>query len=442
MLNVSITPHRELLPADSPEQKLFVMLKLWPTKEASNTRPPTAFAFVIDTSSSMDDKTTGGKTKREAVIDSLLGLIHQPTLLSQQDQIAIVQFDSQSSIVAGLTPATQVNQLENAIRQLRNFNGGTCMGQGLEQTLKALSGLPMTCRRALIFTDGETVDEDYCQELTGQFATSNIPITALGFGDTFNDNLLIALSDATGGKPMHVVADKVAGNTNVSISDLPKAILEEFSQAQQEVITNLAMMIRTVKGVRLIRIVRAYPSPSEFQMEREPYPIGNATANDETVFILEFNLDNRPASRIRIAQIGLTYDIPGENKHAEFPLQNLVVEFVDGQMAAQVNQEVMGYVQQCNITQLVNEAALIADQTPELAAEKLETARKMTQRLGNQALTESLTQAQDELRKTRKLSSGTRKTVKLGSKGKTVRIGNDINDELPSDDEIRQATGT
>lgn len=28
MLNVSITPHREFLPADSSEQKLFVMLKI------------------------------------------------------------------------------------------------------------------------------------------------------------------------------------------------------------------------------------------------------------------------------------------------------------------------------------------------------------------------------------------------------------------------------
>ena len=48
MLNVSIAPHREFLPADTSEQKLFVMLKLRPTKEVANTPPSTAFTFVID----------------------------------------------------------------------------------------------------------------------------------------------------------------------------------------------------------------------------------------------------------------------------------------------------------------------------------------------------------------------------------------------------------
>ncbi|NET58791.1 MAG: hypothetical protein F6K47_22370 [Symploca sp. SIO2E6] len=53
MLNIAITPHREFLPADAAEQKLFVMLKLRPTKAVSNIPPATAFVFVIDTSGSM-----------------------------------------------------------------------------------------------------------------------------------------------------------------------------------------------------------------------------------------------------------------------------------------------------------------------------------------------------------------------------------------------------
>ena len=37
MLNVQIAPHREFLPADYSEQKLFVMLKLRPKKEVAKT---------------------------------------------------------------------------------------------------------------------------------------------------------------------------------------------------------------------------------------------------------------------------------------------------------------------------------------------------------------------------------------------------------------------
>jgi Ca-activated chloride channel family protein len=147
-----------------------------------------------------------------------------------------------------------------------------------------------------------------------------------------------------------IVAEENQGGTAVSITNLPETIIEEFTQAQQEVITNLKLSIKTVKGVKLTRVVRAYPSQAEFSLAQEPYPIGNAMANDETVFILEFSAESRPAGRFRIAQVGLTYDVPGQNYRGELPPANLLVQFVGGQVAAQVDQEVMDYVQQCNIS--------------------------------------------------------------------------------------------
>jgi Ca-activated chloride channel homolog len=297
----------------------------------------------------------------------------------------------------------------------------------------------MTVLRTLLFTDGETIDEDECRELVKEFAANNIPITALGVGD-YNEDLLINLSDTTGGTLAHVVTGAPTGN-QLSIADLPQALLENFAQAQQEVITNLCMTIKTVEGVKLSKIVRAYPTQAEFILDREPYPIGNAAANDETIFALEFTIKNRPAAKVRIAQLSLTYDVPGQNRRGELPPQNLIAQFVMGQAAAQVDREVMGYVQQCNISQLVNEATRIAEQNPQKAEELLETARRMTVRIGNDAMTTSLENAQTELRKTRRLSSDMRKTVKMGSKGKTVKMESGSNNEL-SDEKIREMTGT
>lgn len=460
VLKVAITPHREFMPADTAGQKLFLMLKLRPTKEVAATRPPTTFAFVIDTSGSMyeivagdvtpsgttytqDGKkythVTGGKSKIDIVIESLLALVHSGKLLSG-DRIAIVQFDDSASQIIGLTSATQVSQLENAIAKLRSFSGGTCMGLGLRRAFDLLCDQKMTVRRTLLFTDGQTFDEDQCRAIASDFATKNIPITALGVGE-FNEDLLTYISDSTGGNSFYIVPENAIG-TQISILDLPNKIIEEYTQAQQEIITNLALTVKTVKGVQLTRIVRAYPTQAEFLLTQDPYPIGNAAANDETIFILEFSMDSRPASRVRIAQLGLTYDIPGQKLRGEFPPQNLVVQFVAGQGgAAQVDQEVMDYVQQCNISNLVNQATKIADRDPQRAEELLETARRMTLRIGNQAMAESLNGAQSELRKTRKISAGTRKTVKMGAKGKTVKMGSDINEQL-SEEEMRKLTGT
>jgi Ca-activated chloride channel family protein len=460
MLNVQIAPHREFLPADSSEQKLFVMLKLRPKKEVANTRPPTTFVFLIDTSGSMREVVvgevvptgntfmvdgqeymgvTGGETKIGIVIESLNRLIHSGKLTAS-DRIAIVKFDDSASTLIQLTPATQTSQLESAIEQLREFSGGTRMGAGLRGALSLLSGQNMTIRRTLLFTDGQTFDEDVCRAIASEFASNNTPITALGVGE-FNENLLTYLSDTTGGIPLHIVAEENPGGAAVSISKLPDTIIQEFTQAQQEVITNLALTVKTVKGVKLTRIVRAYPSQAEFSLTQDPYPIGNAVGNDETVFILEFSIESRVASRVRIAQLGLTYDVPGQNRRGELPPANLLVQFVAGQVAAQVDQEVMGYVQQCNISQLVGDATRIAESNPQKAQELLEIARLMTVSIGNDAMTQSLNQAQDELRKTRRLSDGTRKTVKMGSKGKTVKMGGDINDEL-SEEQIRNLSGT
>jgi Ca-activated chloride channel family protein len=461
MLNVQIAPHREFLPCDAAEQRLFVMLKLRPTKEVANTRPSTTFVFLIDTSGSMYEVVVGevvptgntftvdgqeymgvvgGQTKIDIVMESLKRLIHSGKL-GASDRIAIVQFDDSASTIIGLTPATQISQLESAIERLREFSGGTRMGLGLRGALSLLSGQNMTIRRTVLFTDGQTFDEDVCRAIASEFATNNVPITALGVGE-FNEDLLNNLSDTTGGTQMHIVAEQNHGGTAVSITNLPDTIIQEFSEAKKEVITNLALTIKTVKGVKLTRIVRAYPTLAEFPLTQEPYPLGNAVANDETIFILEFSIESRAASRVRIAQMGLTYDVPGQNRRGELPPENLLVQFVTGQVAAQVDPEVMSYVQQSNISQLVNQATRVAESNPQKAEELLETARRMTVRIGNDAMTESLNQAQDELRKTRKISDGTRKTVKMGSKSKTVKMGGDINDDQLSEEQIRQLSGT
>ncbi|MEY3825428.1 MAG: hypothetical protein RLZZ148_240 [Cyanobacteriota bacterium] len=295
-------------------------------------------------------------------------------------------------------------------------------------------------RHTMIFTDGDTFDEDDCQNLAQQFASQGISITALGVGE-FNENLLTDISGKTGGHCRHIVPGTASGN-DVSITDLPNLLLADYQQAQQEVINNLVLSLKTVQGVKLLRVTRVYPDLAEFSLNQAPYPIGAAKANDETIFILEFAIDSRPSSKIRLAQLGLTYDIPGLNRRGELLPQNVVVQFVPGQGGtAQVDQEVMGYVQQRNISQLVDDATRMSESNPQQAEKLLETARRITVQIGNDAMLESLNEGIEELRKTRQISSGTRKTVKMGSRGKTVKMGDDLNDDL-SEETIRKLTGT
>jgi Ca-activated chloride channel family protein len=460
-LRVEITAHREFLASDTAGQKLFIMLKLRPTHEIAQTRPPTAVSLLIDTSGSMYEVVTGnpqptgnvisvdgnqyrevqgGKTKIDMVIESLHHLIDSGRL-DHNDKLCLIQFDDQASTLIGLTPATETQPLKQAIERLKQFSGGTCMGRGMEQALNILSSQPMTSKRALIFTDGQTFDELECQQLANQFALNGIPITALGVGE-YNEDLLVNLSDTTAGRVYHVVAEKATG-LQVAIENLPQTIFEEYLQAQQEVINNLAINVKTVKGVKLTRITKVYPEQAEIPLKQQPYHVGSAMGRDDTIFILEFDVDSRASSKVRVAQIGLTYDIPAQNRRGELPPQNVVVQFLAGQGASvATDQEVMGYVQQRNIAQLIDDATQIADQNPDLAEQKIETARRLTVKIGNQDMLNSLNESIEELRKTRKISAGTRKTVKMGSKSKTVKMSTSELNEGSSDEQIRQITGT
>ena len=459
MLNISLVPNREFMTAQIASQKMFVMLKLRPNKEVSQTRPVTNFVFLIDTSGSMyevvvgesvptgklyemDGQTyrqvTGGKSKIDLVVESLKALINS-NRLGENDRIAIIQFDDKASTLIGLTPATEKAKLEQAIEGLKKFSGGTQMGKGMQEAFKILSSSGMSSKRVLVFTDGMTFDEELCKELAKDFATGNLPITALGVG-SYAEDLLIHLGDTTGGRLFHVTTEE-GNDVSVPIEKLPSKIMEEFAQAQQDVITNLALYIKTVQGVELTRIARVYPEPAEFPLTEQPYTIGNAAASDETIFILEFNITNRPVAKVRIAQLGLTYDVPGKNQRGELPPQNLVIQFVAGEINTPFNTEVMSYLQQLNTAALIKQATQQADSNPQKAEELLNAASRMTQKVGNEAMRKTILLAQDELRKTRKISDSTRKTIKMGAKGKTVLMNEQSEDQI-SDEIIRQKSGT
>jgi Ca-activated chloride channel family protein len=440
MLDVTITPHREFLTADRAEQTLFVMLKLRPTREVSASRPPITFIPIVDTSGSMYEETSCGKTKLDIVIESLEQLV-KTQQTDPRDRIAIIQFDDTASVLLPPTSTHETQAIQQAINRLRDSSGGTHLAKGMRKALELLENCELSSRRILIFTDGETFDEIDCRELSIKFAKAGIPITALGVGD-YNEDLLIQLSDRTGGQVLNIVETTQSNGTgDVPITELPAVIFQQIQQSQAEVINNLKLSLQTVKGVTLRRLCRVYPDRVDFPLDTTPYPISSALAHDDTVFILEFNVDSRAGSRVRIAQLGLTYDTPGQQRRGELPPQNLIVQFVAGQdSVAQTNPEVMGYVQQCNITNLIDQAADIADQDPDRAQQLLETAKRITEKIGNDSILQALNQTISEVRHTRKISPGARKTIKMSAKGKTVKMSGSPDEQL-FEGNIRDLTG-
>jgi len=465
MLNIQLKPHRNALKSGTTEpQKVFAMLKLIPDAEAAATRPPLALALVIDTSASMqafaDQEAAKALAKNAAPVGNVVDggtykgyNLDLPTLLDQAisaahamvddqrfapaDRICLVHFDDDARILMPLTPISNRAGIHAAIELLRDYAGGTNMGKGMKAALVELGRVgPEVAKRAIIFTDGATFDEDDCIALAPDYAHLNIPIIAVGFGGEYNDDLLKQLADATLGKP-YGLSD---------IKDFAALIGAEVAQTTREVVTNLRATVSTVKGVSIDSISRVAPSLNDVDTSQKPFLLGNIERGDFTVFIIEMTISGveRPPSRARVAQIGLVATAPGLGKITEFPPQSLFIEFtLDEAATAQVDPEVISYVQQKNVGKMVGEAMRTVSLNPDQARRTLQIAAGMTQRIGNGAATQMLQGALDELDSTGTISVATNKTVALGVRTKTVRTAAmEGGTGGLSPEEIRKLTGT
>lgn len=456
MLNVSVTPHRPYLRASAGGQKLFVMLKMLPAPEASQARPRVSLAAVIDTSGSMREPAPGtspeivatppvtvdgktynatyrGTSKLDVAMEAARGLIQSPHL-QPEDAVSLIQFDDRSEVVATGRIGRDQSRLIDAVERLREYSGGTHMAPGLRNAEAVLRAETDATRTVLLLTDGLAVDEDDCRRAAAALAELRARVIALGVGEEYNEDLLTEISNITQGRPFDFR----------DMTVLPQIFEEELGSAARQVVSDVRLAVKMVREVRLVSATRIYPSLADVDPAQTPMQLGSLEAGDYTVFILEFDVPERPDVRTRLAQLGVTYEVPAERYRGELPPFDLVVEFTtDESMAAAVNPEVMGYVQQRNVDSLIRQATEQAATDPQRAARTLQTARSMTQRLGNHGMTVALGQAEDELRGRGTIAVGTRKTIKLGARTQTMKVGqaDDVPRDVPSHEEIRRLTG-
>jgi Ca-activated chloride channel family protein len=436
MLNLVLKPHRTHLKAQTTEpQKLFVMLRCIPERTVAQTRPPLALALVIDTSSSMMEE-VDNTTKLERAIQAAHRVVDDPAL-SPEDKITIINFDNESYVLLPLSPLSHRAQAHQVIETLWKYSGGTYMGKGLRNALNQLGMEPPdVTKRLILLTDGLTFDEEDCRDLAIQLAEANTPIIAIGIGEEYNQDLLIELSDTTKGRHFHLQ----------DIQQLENLFSQEVQQAVREVVTDLRLKVQTVRGVNLEAISRVYPSIVEVPLGEQPYRLGNIPAGDYTVFILEFTVSGipRPPSRARLAQFILWASVPGlKQRQIEFPPKELFVTFTDDETAiAQVEPEVLEYVQQKNTGNLLDQATRLAAQgRTQEARRTLQLALQTTQRLNNPAATRLIQNALEELNRTGTLSENTRRTLRAGGRTMTVKSRRTEPIEGLSEEEIRKITG-
>ena len=362
--------------------------------------------------------------------------------LSANDLISLIQFDDSARAIFPLAPLGNRQNARAALRQLDKYAGGTKMAQGILAAHHELSRIEQggVAARVLLLTDGETFDANDCPAAAARLAALNAPLVTIGVGDDYNEELLRDLAEIGRGRPYHLQ----------EIERLGEIFQLEVGSSMREVITDLRAQIQTVAGVSLDSVTRVYPDLAEMNVKAEgdkikSVALGNVQMGDYTVFVLELSLSGRARSegRARLAQLQLSGNVTGAPGQIESEIHDIVVSFSQSQDAVEaIDDEVLGYVQQRNADRLVQNALKLAPHDKAGARQELQSALELTKRIGNPAVTRILQDSLDELEDRGTLSSGTRKTIALGTRTQTIKTQSaDALSGVPDEDEIRRLTG-
>jgi Ca-activated chloride channel homolog len=461
-LNMTLKPHRSCLPAHT-DNKLFIAFELLVDagtppaasgQAGDQARVGLGVLLLVDTSGSMTylrprdvqsdfgnvPMPAAGESRLDVVIDGLRKLVVSGQLRAS-DQVAIMAFNDQVYSVIPFTPAAETRALSNALEQLRQFSGGTLLGAALQSARGALGRGVAAAERVVLFTDGNTMDEDVVHQAVGELEAIGVPVIAMGIGADWKAELLTEVSDRTHGVAYHLVNDEqLVEDSQASdpVSRLPELLQREVVRATSEYLTEVQVLLGTARGVTLTRVTQVEPTISETPVDSRRFALGNVGSAESKVFLLEFDVEARPPSRARLAQIGLSYRAVNSQVRAEAPPRDLVIEFsADESRTAETDQSVLDFVVARNVTALMDQAVALADSDPVRSAALLRQAEQLTQKV-NPALTSAVRQATIQLSSGKTLSLSARKTLQVGAKTKTIRsqgLGG------LSDEEISRLTG-
>jgi len=394
-----------------PNALAYLLIKVIPDPAVNFGSLPVNLGLVIDVSRSMRGKKI--ECAREAaklVVKSL----------RPEDWVSVTSFSDEAKVIVATTKAHEKEVILSALDQIHIISG-TRMYHGMEAGAREMrkAELANNINRMILLTDGMTEGEEACCAIAEQETKNSVAISAFGIGDKYNEELLIEIADKTLGTFYHLRA--------------PEQIIEQFQKevglTSSSVISGVTLSVNLAKGVELEEIHRIFPGSVKLQPRTEAdgkissVEVGNLRKDEQTCFGAQLRLPARSASRVRIAQVFLTYNIPSLQIEDRVVKSDVIVEYTsDRDLCGKVDREVVAYFNQLNVDKLI-EQAIRETKVGNISAatQVLGQAQLITQRIGNVALTKSIEQATQELKEKGAISSEAVKTVRAGS-SQTVRV--------------------
>jgi Ca-activated chloride channel homolog len=417
-VNLRTTLGRPFLATVDTPQVAYLLLEVLPSQAVAQVRMPINVSFVLDHSGSM---------KGEKMDRVRRATARAFELLDAQDTASVVIFDHRTDVLIPAAPVTNVREAQQKISQIRDA-GGTKIAPAVEKGLREIDkGGSNTIRRMVLLTDGQTENEGDCLRQADEASRRGVPITALGVGKDWNEDLLIEMANRSSG-----TADYI---------DQPDKIVDYFQhtvqRAQATAIHNASLTLRLVQGVLPRAVWQVFPLISNLGYrpvsDRDvSVTLGELETGTGRSLLIELLVDPRPAGQYRIGQAEVSYDVPALGRQGERTRAEIMLTFTtDPALTGQVNAPVMNIVEKVSAFKLQTRALTdlqAGDVTG--ATQKLQSAVTRLLNQGEVELAQTMQQEISNLQQSGQLSSEGQKTMKFGTR-KTVRLSDlDVPEEL------------
>lgn len=408
-VQLTVQTNKVMFPAIRGQQLVYVLIETMPAGAVTNVQMPLNFSLALDHSGSMSGtKLSSLKEAAKLAVDQM----------GSQDLASIVIFDDKVKTIAPSQPVTDPAALKHQIERIRD-GGGTKMSLGMRSALKELQkGLESErISRMLLLTDGETFgDADVCRRLAAEAGEAGIPITALGLGEDWNEQLLDDIAQASGGASDFIPE----GQPNVILD----AFQRQVQSAQAAVVQNALLILRLVPGVLPRAVWRATPLITKLGhralSDRDvQVTLGDLEREQGQSVLVEMLISPRQSGTYRIAQAEVGYDVAALGLVGERVKADVILDFTaDPAQALQSNPYVMNIIEKVTAhkfqTRALDEAAAgnIAGATRKLRAVATRLLELGEQELAQVALEEAERLERGEglsARGTKKLRYETRK---------------------------------
>jgi len=352
--------------------------------------------------------------KIDLVKNALRAAVEQ---LRPADRFSLVAFAGEAVTLVPNTSGSQKQRLLDAVGGLNHLQLGdeTYIGRGMALGFEELEQDTSGDRadRMLVLTDGFTLDEEDCRAWAAHARQKRIPISTMGLGGEFNEELMIPLADQTGGEAYLLE----------NPDDIPVTFARELQRAQAVRYRNLELKLRPAQGVEVRAAYRVRPAIALLKAVNEGgsynFTLGDLVAGEEPALLLELIAPPRPAGVYRLAQALLACDDPAGNLAGLKTRANVVAEYTtDPAQAAQQVAQVMHVGEALSAYKLQQRARADLEAGDVAGAtRKLQAAATRLLDMGEEKLAAEVKQQAAELeqhgqadpRLTKKLRYGTRK---------------------------------